>query len=105
MAIFWLLTARMMSPFWKPTLAAVAAVGEIDHHDALGLGIQMQLVGKRRRDVGDLGALERRARGEHDFVAVGVGRGLQRHRELHGLAGALHVDLRAEPPSGRVAKR
>ena len=81
-----------------------AAIGEIDHHDALGLGIQMQLVGDRRRNVGDLGALERRARGEHDFVAVGIGRGLQRHRQLHGLAGALHVDLRgaAERPRGEA---
>src|SRR5882762_10759084 len=25
LAIFWLLTARMMSPFWNPTLAAVAS--------------------------------------------------------------------------------
>ena len=39
-----------------------AAIGEIGHHDAFGVGIQMQLVGHRRRDIGDLGALERRAR-------------------------------------------
>ena len=94
LAIFWLLTARMMSPFWKPTLAAVRAVGEIGHHDAFGVGIEPQFVGDRRRDVGDLGALERRARRQDDLVAAGVGRGLQRHRQLDGLAGALHVDLR-----------
>ena len=37
-------------------------VGELGDDDALGIGIEMQLVGDRRRDVGDLGALERRAR-------------------------------------------
>ena len=77
-----------------------AVVGEIGDDDAFGLGIEMQFVGDRRRDVGDLGALERRARGQHDLVAAGVGRGLQRHRQLDGLAAALHVDLRraAERP-------
>ena len=72
-----------------------SVIGKIGHHHAFGGGIEVQLVGHRRRDVGDLGALERRARGQHDLVAAGVGRGLQRHRELYGLAGALHIDLRA----------
>ena len=57
-------------------------VGQIGHHDAFGRPIQMQFVGHRRRDVGDLRALERRASGENDFVAPGIGRGFQRHRQL-----------------------
>ena len=54
----------------------------------------MQLVGHRRRDVRNLRALEWRAPGQDDFVAAGIGRGFQRQRQLHRLAGALHVDLR-----------
>ena len=54
----------------------------------------MQLVSHRGRDVRDLRALQRRAAGQDDFVAADVGRGLQRHRQFHGLAGAQHVDLR-----------
>ena len=71
------------------------ALGELGHHHALGVGVDPQFVGQRGRDVGHLGALERRARGQDDLVAAGIGRGLERNVDLDGLAGALHVDLRA----------
>ena len=54
----------------------------------------MQFVGDRGRDIGDLGALQRRAAGQDDFVAAAIGRSFQRHRQFHGLAGAQHIDLR-----------
>ena len=44
-------------------LCASDAVGDIDHDNALGEGVEPQFVGERRRNVGDLRALERRARG------------------------------------------
>ena len=49
----------------------------LDDHDAFGLRVEPQLVGKRRRNVGHLGAEERRTRADLDFLARRLGRGLQ----------------------------
>ena len=74
------------------------AVGNVDHDHALGRGVEPQLIGQRRREVGHLGAAERRARLDQDFIARQLRRGLERDRELALLAAAHHaeIDLAAE---------
>ena len=52
----------MMSPRWKPSCCAQRAVGDVDDDHALGRCIEPQFVGQRRRQIGHLGAEERRAR-------------------------------------------
>ena len=52
----------------EPDTCGGPAVGQIGHHDAFGVGIEMQFVGHRRRDVRDLRALERRAPGQYDSL-------------------------------------
>src|SRR5208282_1744692 len=71
------------------------AVGDADDDDALALRIEPQLVGERRRKVGDGGAAERRTRADFHFVAWRFGNALQ--RDGHGHLPALpdDTDLRA----------
>ena len=47
-----------MSPFRKPTDCASEPSATADNDDALGLRIEAQLVGERRRQIGDRGAKE-----------------------------------------------
>ena len=80
------------------------AVGDVDHDHALGRRIEPQLVGQRRRQVGDLGAEERRARFDQDLVARHFRRGFERDRDLALLAAAHHaeLDLAAERMRGEA---
>src|SRR5262249_59933821 len=54
------------------------AVGHIDDHHATGGGVEPQLLGQGRREIGDLRAGERRARANDQLVARRLGRGLER---------------------------
>src|SRR5215831_12785823 len=53
------------------------AIGDADDHDALSPDVEAQLLGKRRRKVGDLGAEERRPGANLDLFARRLRRGLQ----------------------------
>ena len=57
-----------MSPFWKPS-AAPASRWRHRAPRRLGGGIEPQLLGERGRQIGDLGAQERRARADHELLA------------------------------------
>ena len=92
LAIFWLLTARTMSPGWKPTLRGRRVIGDSMTTTPSALGIEPQLIGKRRRDIGDLRAQERRARSDHDLVAAVSGAVSSAMVELHLLAVAQDVE-------------
>ena len=81
-----------------------AAIVELDHHDALGVAVQTQLFGDRRRDVGDVCALERRARRStisSRLVSGAVSSGTVSFTVLP----ARCTSICAKSPNGRVAKR
>ena len=99
MASFSPLTARRMSPFWKPTLWRRRAVRHVEDDDAGGGAFEPQFIGQRRRQVRDLEALERRTAGDGDLVARQIRRGFERDRDLRLLAAAHD----ARPAPGRRA--
>src|SRR5208283_3614522 len=70
------------------------AVGNADDDDAFALRIEPQLVGERRRKVGDGGPAERRTRADLHFVARRFGNALQRDRDHHLAALPDETDLR-----------
>ena len=76
-------------------IAGIGAVVDVEDDDAVVGILELQFVGQRRRQVGDLGAGERRTRADGDLVARRLRRGLQRHR---------HVQLAAAAQHGRASR-
>src|SRR5262249_15914995 len=63
------------------------SAGDVNDHYALRRGIQPQALRKRRREVGYLGTLERRARSDDKFLERRLGGGLERDIDREFLAG------------------
>ena len=54
-------------------------VGDVDDHYALSGRIKAKIIRERRRQVGDLGALEGRWRGNDQLIMRGIGRRFERN--------------------------
>jgi len=88
----------------EPKALCKRAIGDVDDDHALGSRVEPQIVGERRRQVGDLGALERRRRRNDELVMRVSGAASSATFTATSLPARM-TPIRALPPIALVAKR